>query len=115
MRWSITPAAVAVVVAVTAEAAAVVVDDDNSFEWQWCGEYSMAAAVFDGVGDGLRQSDGKAKMVIDTSGGGWGRRVSAFDSGNGWRFVLVFDGDEWQLWWWWMIEMASDGGGSGGI
>ncbi len=75
----------------------------------------MAAAAFDGGGDGLRQSDGKAKMAIDTSGGGWGRRASAFDSGDGGRFALVFDCDGTQLWWRWMIEMAFDGGGGGGI
>ena len=115
MRRSITPAAVAAAVAVAAVAAAVVVDDDDRFEWRWCGERSMAAAVFDGGGDGLRLIDDKAKMAIDTSGGGWGRRASAFDIGDGWRFVLVFDGDERQLWQWWMIEMAFDGGGGGGI
>ena len=50
----------------------------------------MAVVAFDGNGDGLRLIDGKAKMAIDTSGGGWRRRASAFDGGDGWRFALLW-------------------------
>ncbi len=34
------------------------------------------ATVFEGDGVRLKQSNGKAKMVFDTSGGGWGWRAS---------------------------------------
>ena len=44
---------------------------------------SMAAAAF-GVGvNGLRIDDVGANMAIDTSGGGWRQRASAFDGGDG--------------------------------
>ncbi len=53
-------------------------------------------------------------MEIDISGGGWQRRASAFDSGDGQRWALAFDsGDGWQLWQWWTIETAFNGGGGG--
>jgi hypothetical protein len=54
----------------------------------------MAAAVFDCGCDGMRIDDVKAKMVIDTSGGGWRQRASAFDGGDGRRWSLVFDGGD---------------------
>ena len=74
-------------------------DDDNGIEqWRWWGGRSMAAAAFEGDSNGLRLSDGEAKMAIDTSGGGWQRRASAFDGGNGQRFAMMFDGNERQLW-----------------
>ena len=74
-------------------------DDDNGVEqWRWWGGRSMAAAAFEGDSNGLRLSDGEAKMAIDTSGGGWQRRASAFDGGNGRRFAMMFDGNERQLW-----------------
>ena len=39
-----------------------------------------------------------------------------FDSGDGRRWVLTFDGaDKWQLWQRWKIEMAFNGGGGGGV
>ena len=54
----------------------------------------MAAAAFDGSIDGLRIGDVEAKMVIGTIGGGWRHWASAFDSGDGQRWPLVFeDGD----------------------
>ena len=54
---------------------------------------SMAAAAFDGNDDGLRIGNGKVKMEIDTSGGGWRRWVSAVHNGDRRRWVLAFDGD----------------------
>lgn len=75
----------------------------------------MAAAAFKGDSNGLRLSDGEAKMAIDTSGGGWQRRASAVDGGNGRRFAMMFDGNGRQLWRRWMIEMAFNGGGGGGV
>ena len=55
-------------------------------------------------------------MEIDISGGGWRRRASAFDIGNGQRWALVFDGgDGLQLWQRWMIETAFNSGGGGGV
>ena len=57
-----------------AVAAAVVmaaVDNDNGIEWRWWGGAFNSAAVFDGNGDGLQLSNGKAKMAIDTSSGGF--------------------------------------------
>ena len=47
------------------------------------GGQSMAVVVFDGDIDGLRIGDVEAKMAIDTSGGGWRQRASAFDGGDG--------------------------------
>jgi hypothetical protein len=39
-----------------------------------------------------------------------------FDSGDGQRWVLAFDGaDKWQLWQRWKIETAFNGGGGGGV
>jgi hypothetical protein len=44
-------------------------------------------------------------MEIDISVGGWQRRASAFDSGDGRRWALSFDGgDGWQLWQRWTID-----------
>jgi hypothetical protein len=54
-------------------------------------------------------------MAIDTSGGGRRRRASAFEGSDGQRFVLVIDGDEWQLWWRWTIEIVFNGGDGGGV
>ena len=55
-------------------------------------------------------------MEIDISGGGWRRRVSAFDSGDGRRWALAFDGGNgWQLWQRWKIETAFNGGSGGGV
>jgi hypothetical protein len=81
------------------------------------GGCSMAAAAFDGNGDGLRLSDGEAKMGIDTSGGGWRRRASEFDGGNGWRFALLWtaavvavndrDGVQWWRWRWRLMALAA--------
>ena len=39
--------------------------------------------IFDGVGNGLRIGDVEAKMAIDTSGGRWRQRASAFDGVDG--------------------------------
>ncbi len=36
----------------------------------------LTARAFDGDGVRLKQGDGKAKMVFDTSGGGWRRQAS---------------------------------------
>ena len=55
------------------------------------GGRSMAAAAFDCGIDGMRIGDVEAKMAIDTSGGGWRQRASAFDGGDGRRWSLVFD------------------------
>ena len=47
---------------------------------------------------GLRIGNDKVTMEIDIGGGGWQRRESAFDSGDGQRWALAFDGgDERQL------------------
>ena len=56
-------------------------DDDNGIEqWRWWGGRSMAAAAFEGDSNGLRLSDGEAKMAIDTSGGGWFEAKMAIDT-----------------------------------
>jgi hypothetical protein len=47
--------------------------------------------AFNGGGDGIRIGDVKAKMAIDTSGGGWRRWATAFDGGDGRRWPLAFD------------------------
>jgi hypothetical protein len=55
-----------------------------------------------------------ATMGIDISGGRWQWRASAFDSVDGRRWALAFDGgDGWQLWQWWTIETTFNGGGGG--
>ena len=59
----------------------------------------MAAAAFDGGGDGLRIGDAEAKMAIGTSGGGWRQRASAFDGGDGRRWPFVFNGGDGKLLW----------------
>jgi len=48
----------------------------------------MAVAAFDGGVDGLRIGNVEAKMAIDTIGGGWQQQVSAFDGGDGRRWLL---------------------------
>ncbi len=56
---------------------------------------------FKGDINGLRQSNGEeAKIVFDTSIGGWQRQLSAFDGSNGrqqqwwyWRMTSLFDSD----------------------
>ncbi len=92
------------------------------------GGRSKAAAAFDGGVDGLRIGHVEAKMAIDTSGGGWRQRASAFNGGDARRGPLVFDGGDdgrllWQQWsvdnrygvqwwrWWWcsMTAAAFDG------
>jgi hypothetical protein len=66
-------------VAVIAAVALVAVDDEDVVQWQrWGGGHSIAAAAFDGNVNELWVGDGKAKMVIDTSGGRWRRQASAF-------------------------------------
>ncbi len=96
--------------------AAAAVDDDDGVQWRRWGGRSMAAAAFNRGGNGLRIGDGDAKMVIDTSSGGWRWRASAFDGGDGQRWVLAFDGgDGRQLWQRWTIEMAFNGSGCGSI
>ena len=58
----------------------------------------------------------KAKMEIDTIGGGWQWQASAFGGGNGRRWALAFDcGNGRQLWQRWAIETAFNGCGGGGI
>ena len=75
------------------------------------GGHSMAAAAFNCDCDGIRIGDGEAEMVIDTSSGGWQWWASAFDGGNGQRWVL--DSWQWQL----MAAVAAvenrGGGGDG--
>jgi hypothetical protein len=46
----------------------------------------MAVAAFDGGIDGLRIGNVEAKMAIDTIGGEWRQRASAFDGGDGRRW-----------------------------
>ncbi len=104
--------------------AVAVVDDEDGIQWWWWGGGSMAAEVFDGGVDGLRIGNVEAKMVIDTSGGGWRQRASAFDSGDGRRWPLVFDdgdrrllwqqlavdnryGIQWWRWWWLSMVVAA--------
>jgi hypothetical protein len=48
--------------------------------------------VFDSGGDGLQIGNVEAEMGIDNSGGGWQRWASTFNSGDGRRWPLVFDG-----------------------
>jgi hypothetical protein len=72
--------------------------------------------LFDGVGDGLRIGDVEAKMAIDTSGGRWRQRASAFDGDDGRRWLLVFDGCVGRLLWQqWTIDMTFNGDSGGGI
>ena len=91
VRWLKTSAAAAsaVVVAVVVAVAAVVmagVDIEDGIQWRrWGGGHSMGVAAFDSGGDGLRIGDVKEKMVIDTTSGGWRRRASEFNGGNGRR------------------------------
>jgi len=59
---------------------------------------------FKGDINGLRQSNGEeAKMVFDTSIGGWQWRLSAFDGSNGWQ----------QQWWYWRMTSLFDSDGDG--
>ena len=76
MRRSKTPVVVAAAVvaaAVTAVAAVVAGDDKDSIQrWHWGGGgVNRGGAAFDGNGNGLWIGNCEAKMVIDTSGGGW--------------------------------------------
>ena len=77
---------------VAAVAAVALVDDEDGVQWWQGGGLSMAAAVFNGGGYGLRIGNVEAKMVIDTSdvaGGDSGR--FAFDGGDGQRWPFMFD------------------------
>ena len=65
----------------------------------------MSAAAFNGGADELWIGNVEAKMAIDTSGGGWQQRASAFDGGDGGRWLLVFDGGDRQLLWQqWIVD-----------
>ncbi len=55
----------------TEVAAVAAVDDEDGVRRRRWGGRSMAAAAFDGGRYGLSIGDVEAKMVIDTSGGGW--------------------------------------------
>ena len=67
----------------------------------------MSVAAFDSGGNRLWIGDVEAKMAIDTSGGGWRQRASAFYDGDGRRWPLAFDGDDRrQLWQRWTIDTA---------
>ena len=67
----------------------------------------MAAAAFDGGGDGIRIGDVEARVAIDASGGWWRRQASAFDGGDGRRWPLAFgSGDGRQLCKRWTIDTA---------
>jgi hypothetical protein len=46
----------------------------------------LMVTAFDGDGVWLKQGDGKAKMVFDTSGGGWRRRASMIAIMLRWQF-----------------------------
>jgi hypothetical protein len=91
---------------VAAVAAVALVDDEDGVQWWQGGGLSMAAAVFNGGGYGLRIGNVEAKMVIDTSGGGWFEAKMvidtsdvaggdsgrfAFDGGDGRRWPFMFD------------------------
>ncbi len=55
-------------------------------------------------------------MEVDISSGGWQRRVSAFDGGDGQRWALAIEGGNGQqMWQQWTIETAFNGGGGGGV
>ena len=76
----------------------------------------MAVEAINGNNNGLQIGDGEAKMAIDTSGGRWLQRASAFDDNNGQRWVLALgDGDGQQLWQWWTVEPAFNVGGGGDV
>jgi hypothetical protein len=74
-----------VVVAAAAVVAVAAVDNEDGVQWwRWQG-HSMAVAAFDGRlmvtaidGNGvlLKQGNGKAKMLFNTSSGRWRRRAS---------------------------------------
>ena len=75
----------------------------GSVQWQQCSY-------------GLRIGDVEAKMAIDTSGGRWRQRASAFDGVDGRRWLLVFDGCVGRLLWQqWTIDMTFNGDSGGGI
>jgi hypothetical protein len=115
VRWS-TTLVVAVVAAAAAVAAVAAVDNEDGVQWRRWGGGLMVIAAFDSAGNGLQIGDGKGKMAIDTSVGGWQWQVSAFDGGDGQRWVLVFDGgNRRQLWQRWTIEMVFNCSGGGGI
>ena len=105
-------------VAIAAVATVAAVDNEDGIQWWW----AMKMA-FNGSGSvqrqrwwGLRISNAKVMMEIDISGGGWQRRASAFDSSDGQRWALAFDGgDGLQLWQRWTIETAFNGGSGGGV
>ena len=91
--------------------AVAAVDDEDGVQW-WA--FNGGGSVRRQQRWGLRIGDDEATMEIDISGGGWRRRASAFDSGDGQRWVLVFDGgDGRQMWQRWTIETAFNGGGGG--
>jgi hypothetical protein len=49
---------------------------DKGFDGGGSVRWRSTATAFNGDGVRLKQGDGKAKLVFDTSGGGWRRRVS---------------------------------------
>ena len=72
-----------------AEVAAVAaVDDEDGVQWRRWGGHSMAAAAFDGGGDGPRIGDVEANMAIDTSGGGWFEAKMVIDT-SAWQVVTA--------------------------
>jgi len=92
--------------------AAAAVDDEDSVQCRW----TMIMSFIGGSSVrwqwrwGLRIGDDKVTMEIDVSSGGWRRRVSAFDGGDGQRLALGFDcGDGRQLWQRWTIETVFNG------
>ena len=91
-------------------------DEDGVQRWRRGGAFNGGCRIRRRRWWGLRIGDDKATMDIDISGGGWQRRASVFDSGDGRRWALVFDcGDGWQLWQRWTIEMTFNGSGGGGV
>ena len=89
----------------------VAVDDEDGIQWwQRGGAFNDGGSVRRQQRWGLRIGDDEATMEIDICGDGWQWRASAFDSGDGRRWVLAFDGGNGrQLWQWWTIETVFNG------
>jgi hypothetical protein len=67
------------------------------------------------ITNGLWIVDAEVKMVIGTSDGVWQQRVSAYDNGDGRRWLFVFDGGDGRLLWhqWTIVVTMLDDVGDG--